>query len=71
MTHTTSQPTNYFAHERLVAYELARKAIQLVARRRSHLRGLPGNAGPQLERAVVGALTNPTASLVGWRRKYI
>ena len=48
----------YFPHERLRAYELSRRAVQFVAARRAKLRGLPGNAGPQLERAVVGAHTN-------------
>ena len=48
----------YFPHERLRAYELSRTAVKFVAARRAKLRGLPGNAGPQLERAVVGAHTN-------------
>jgi hypothetical protein len=48
----------FFAHESLQAYALARQAVQFVAARRSKLRGLPGQAGPQLERAVVGAHTN-------------
>lgn len=45
------QNTRYFPHERLKAYQLARQAVQFVAARRGKLRGLPGNAGPQLERA--------------------
>ena len=48
----------YFAHERLDAYGLARRAVQLVKASREQLRGLPGKAGEQLERAVVGAHTN-------------
>jgi hypothetical protein len=48
----------HFAHERLVAYDLALEATHFVASRRAKLRGLPGQAGPQLERAVVGAHTN-------------
>lgn len=48
----------YFRHESLDAYALARRATQIVAAHRSILRGLPGQAGPQLERAVVGAQTN-------------
>ena len=48
----------YFPHEKLRAYQLARKMVQFVAARRNRLRGLPGNAGPQLERAVVGTQTN-------------
>ena len=48
----------YFAHERLDAYRLARECVQFVAARSAKLRGLAGNAGPQLERAVVGAHTN-------------
>lgn len=48
----------FFPHEKLVAYEVARAALRFVAQRRAKLRGLPGQAGPQLERAVVGAQTN-------------
>ncbi len=48
----------FFAHERLVAYDLALQTVRFVAARRAKLRGLPGQAGPQLERAVVGAHTN-------------
>ena len=50
-------PDRYFPHERLVAWQLSREAVRFVAARRHKLRGLPGNAGPQLERAVVGAHT--------------
>ena len=50
--------SSYFPHERLVAYQLARQAVQFVAKRRDKLRGLPGKAGPQLENAVMGAHTN-------------
>ena len=57
MTRTPSR-SKYFQHEPLDAYDLARSVVQFVADRRGKLRGLPGNAGPQLERAVVGALTN-------------
>jgi hypothetical protein len=49
--------TSWFAHERLDAYGLSLCAVQFVAARRSKLRGLPGKAGEQLERAVVGAQT--------------
>ena len=55
---TVHAHVRYFPHERLRAYELSRQAVQFVAARRANLRGLPGNAGPQLERAVVGAHTN-------------
>jgi len=48
----------FFAHERLEAYAVARKAVQFVTARRGKLRGLPGEAGAQLQRAVVGAHTN-------------
>ena len=48
----------YFPHERLDAYRLARQVTQFVGQRRAKLRGLPGNLGPQLERAVMGAQTN-------------
>src|SRR4051812_13439005 len=56
--------TRYFRHERLDAYQLARRATQFVAARRAKLRGLPGEAGPQLERAIVGAQTNLAAGAV-------
>jgi len=59
MSHKHSETKErFFAHEGLVAYTLARQAVQFVAARRGKLRGLPGQAGPQLERAVVGAHTN-------------
>jgi hypothetical protein len=47
-----------FPHENLVAYEVGRQAVKFIAVRRAKLRGLPGEAGPQLERAIVGAQTN-------------
>lgn len=47
----------YFPHEKLAAYELACAAARFVVENRARLRGLPGNAGPQLERAIVGAHT--------------
>ena len=53
----TTVPVRYFPHEKLEAYRLARFAVQFVAERKHKLRGLPGGAGPQLERAVVGAHT--------------
>lgn len=59
MRHTEdNDQQRFFPHERLVAYALARSVVQFVAARRAKLRGLPGQAGPQLERAVVGAQTN-------------
>lgn len=59
MSHTQGEPKErFFAHEGLTAYTLARQAVQFVAARRGKLRGLPGQAGPQLERAIVGAHTN-------------
>ena len=51
-------PVRRFHHEGLAAYGFARAATQFVLARRAKLRGLPGEAGPQLERAVVGAQTN-------------
>ena len=57
---STSQ--RYFPHERLEAYRLSRELLARVAERRGRLRGLPGQAGPQLERAVVGAHTNLCAA---------
>ena len=55
MTHTQDR---YFAHERLVAYEVAVQALRFVAERKSRLVGLPGGLAGQFERAVVGAHTN-------------
>ena len=53
----TGTRERYFSHERLAAYELALEAVRFVAARKHKLRGLPGRAGEQLERAVVGAQT--------------
>jgi hypothetical protein len=59
MPHTPRGPAErFFAHEGLIVYSVARQAVQFVAARRAKLRGLPGQAGPQLERAIVGAHTN-------------
>jgi len=55
MSHTLDQ---YFPHERLVAYQLAKAAAVFVDERKARLRKLMGGCGPQLERAVVGALTH-------------
>ena len=55
MSHTLDR---YFPHERLVAYQLAKAAAVFVDARKAQLRKLIGGCGPQLERAVVGALTN-------------
>ena len=53
----TSESVSYFPHERLDAYALSRQVVQFVSSRKHKLRGLPGKAGPQLERAVMGAHT--------------
>ena len=70
MTHDP-EAERFFPHENLEAYRLARQATKFVAERRRRLVGLPGNAGPQLERAVVGAQTNlcAGASAVGAEAK--
>ena len=47
-----------FPHERLDAYRVARELVAWVAGKRARLRGLPGEAGPQLERALTSALLN-------------
>src|SRR5215510_2603142 len=57
MTHGQAE-TTYFPHERLVAWELALEALELVAGRREKLRGLPGGMAGQLEPAVAGAYSN-------------
>jgi len=44
--------------ESLDAYRVAREVVAFVAAHRERLRGLPGEAGPQLERAAVSALLN-------------
>ena len=51
-------PDQRFPHERLDAYVVARELCGLIAEHRSRLRGLPGEAGPQLERSVVSTLLN-------------
>ncbi len=48
----------HFEHERLDAYRLSRRAVQLVHALKPKLRGLPGGIAAQLERAVVGAHSN-------------
>jgi len=54
---TDDNDGRYFSHERLAAYDLAVAAVRFVAARKAKLHGLPGKAGEQLERAVVGAQT--------------
>ncbi|HJZ86104.1 MAG TPA: hypothetical protein VKN99_13085 [Polyangia bacterium] len=66
----THEDPRYFAHERLDAYELALAAVRFVADRRHKLRGLPGQAGDQLERAVVGAQTAVCSAAAGSREEY-
>lgn len=58
MDDTRFDTDGYFAHERLVAYQLALAALQFVADRKSKLAGLSGGMGQQLERAVAGAYSN-------------
>ena len=57
MSHTDSQPDRYFPHERLLAYQLLREVLTFVVEHRPRLRGLPGRTGPQLEAAILGAVT--------------
>ncbi|MBI5477289.1 MAG: four helix bundle protein [Deltaproteobacteria bacterium] len=45
-------------HERLDAFLVAREFVAVVAQQRARLHGLPGEAGPQLERAAVSAMLN-------------
>ncbi|MBI4701156.1 MAG: hypothetical protein HY744_08360 [Deltaproteobacteria bacterium] len=59
---SSSPSQRYFPHERLHAYQLSRAVLGRVAEQRGKLRGLPGQAGAQLERAVVGAHTNLCAA---------
>jgi four helix bundle protein len=53
-----------FPHEALDCYQVAREVVAFVAQHRRQLHGLPGEAGPQLERACVRALLN-TAEAAG------
>ena len=53
-----------FPHEALDCYQVARDVVAFVAQHRCQLHGLPGEAGPQLERACVRALLN-TAEAAG------
>jgi hypothetical protein len=57
MSHIPSHPERYFPHERLLAYELLREVLKFVVAHRGRLRGLPGRTGPQLEAAILGAVT--------------
>jgi len=62
MTDTRYDATNhYFAHERLLAYQLAEEALVFVAARKAQLRGLCGGMAGQLERACAGAASNTCA----------
>src|SRR6478672_6597783 len=49
-----------FGFERLDVYRVSYEALRLVLRYRAKLRGLPGEIGPQLQRAAVS-----TVSLIG------
>jgi four helix bundle protein len=51
-------PDDRFPHERLDCYQLSREVVAFLATHRAALRGLPGEAGPQLERAAVRTLLN-------------
>jgi len=47
-----------FPHESLDCYQLSREVVAFLAAHRDRLRGLPGEAGPQLERAAVRTMLN-------------
>jgi four helix bundle protein len=68
--HRSTSPTalgaDRFPHESLDCYRVAREVVAFVAQHRRQLHGLPGEAGPQLERACVRALLN-TAEAAGRR----
>jgi len=57
-TPSTTEADTRFPHERLDAYSVARDLVAFAAQHRSYLRGLPGETGPQLERALVSTLLN-------------
>jgi len=57
-TQPITEADTRFPHERLDAYAVAEQFVAWVARYRHKLHGLPGEAGPQLERASVRALLN-------------
>jgi len=63
-TSPTASGAGRFPHESLDAYQVAREVVAFVGQRRRQLHGLPGEAGPQLERACVRALLN-TAEAAG------
>ena len=59
--HNTSQhaaPDCRLPHERLDAFAVAQELVVHAALHHARLRGLPGEAGPQLERALVSAALN-------------
>ena len=50
---------NYsFSFEGLEVFRVAREALALAIEERAAVRGLPGEVGPQLERAMVSVLLN-------------
>jgi four helix bundle protein len=63
-TPPTAPSAERFPHESLDCYRVAREVVAFVAQHRRQLHGLPGEAGPQLERACVRALLN-TAEAAG------
>ena len=54
----TAPADSRFPHERLDCYRLSHEVVAFLAAHRDRLRGLPGEAGPQLERAAVRTLLN-------------
>jgi four helix bundle protein len=57
-TRSSYQGDSPFPHERLDAWHVARTIVAFVVRHREKLHGLPGEVGPQLERAAVRAALN-------------
>ena len=49
---------HHFSFQRLEVYQVARQAVGIVIGRRSLWKGLPGEIGPQLERASVSIVNN-------------
>ena len=57
---------NKFSFERLEAYQVAREALALGVQHRACWSGLPGEIGPQIERALVSAVLNIAEGAGRW-----
>ena len=55
-----------FSFRRLEAYQVAKQALELALNHRGHWRGLPGEMGPQMERALVSVVLNIAEGAGRW-----